>query len=105
MFEFLVIPDIVCIRRNTCKVIEKICNAIVWSPTHLDLSVEVYLELEDLHDIEVEVCTDVISLVTKILCLVCILGIEKTLSVQVTEINVVTCVLVSSVEDNIAVHI
>jgi hypothetical protein len=59
----------------------------------------------DIQDIEVEVRTDIISLITKILGCIGILCIENTLSVYISEVHVITCVLVTSVEDDVSVNI
>ena len=65
-----IIKDVVDVRRITCEVAEQVSHSVVRSSSHLDPTVEVNSELKDLEDVEIEVCTDVISLIAKVLGLV-----------------------------------
>ena len=104
MSELLVVIDVVCVGRSAGEVAEEVGHTVVRPSAHLYLSAEVHPELEYLHDIEIEVSPDIVSFITKVLGAVSVLCIEKTLCVEVAEIHVVTRILVSSVEDHIAVN-
>ena len=104
MSELLVVIDVVCVGRSAGEVAEEVGHTVVRPSAHLDLSAEVHPELEYLHDIEVEVCPDVISFVAEILGTVSVFCVEETLCVEVSEIHIVACILVSAIEDDVTVN-
>ena len=104
MTELLVIIDFICIGRSLCKVAEKVGNSVVRPSALLDPTIEVDSELKDLKDIEIEVCTDIISLLPEILGAVCVSSIAQTLGVEVAETHVVACILSTAVEDHVSVN-
>ena len=89
MSLLLVIIDVVYVGWIACKVIEQRADAVVRTATHFYPSTEVNSEFEDLHDVEVEIRTQIVSLVTEVLGGVCVRCVEQASGVYVTEVHVV----------------